>query len=265
MEFDLNTRLSLLFAFFIAFAILEHVKPLRSPNLARAKRWPGNIGLFAVDVIAIGLPLNGLVFFILLWTEHQGVGLMNILDLPYWIKIMIGVLALDALMYFQHRLSHAQPLLWRLHKVHHADTEMDVTTANRVHPFETLWISILRMTLVVLLGIPMVAFVIFIMTLNVISLFNHVNLSMPKKIEHYLRKLIVTPMMHETHHSAHSKDFDKNFAFIFSFWDRLFQTYKAETEKVDGKIILGLDEFRGSHETQLTRLLTMPFRVDKSN
>ncbi len=262
MEFDLATRLGLLLGFFLLFALLEHLRPHRLRVLSRKKRWSGNIGLFLFDVVVVGLPLNGLIFAILWWVQQNQIGLMNALPMPAVVQVILGVLALDALMYFQHRLSHAQPLLWRLHRVHHADTEMDVTTANRVHPLESLWIAFLRVLLAVILGIPVVAVVMYLVALNIFSLFNHVNLHLPDQVDRVLRWIMVTPAMHETHHSAHIQDFDRNFAFVFSFWDRIFRTYKPATHQVMGQTELGLGEFRGSDEARLLRLLTMPFRND---
>jgi sterol desaturase/sphingolipid hydroxylase (fatty acid hydroxylase superfamily) len=260
MEFDLTTRLGLLLGFFMLFAFLEHVRPERIRVLSRKKRWSGNISLFVFDVLVIGLPLNGVIFAILWWVQQHQIGLMNALSMPATTQVIVGVLALDALMYFQHRLSHVQPILWRLHRVHHADTEMDVTTANRVHPLESLWIAILRISLVVVLGIPVVAFVMYLVALNIFSLFNHVNLRLPDWVDRTLRWIIVTPAMHETHHSAHVQDFDRNFSFVLSIWDRIFRTYKPETHHEMGQIELGLDEFRGEDEVRLFKLLTMPFR-----
>jgi sterol desaturase/sphingolipid hydroxylase (fatty acid hydroxylase superfamily) len=161
-------------------------------------------------------------------------------------------------------VSHSVPVLWRLHRVHHADTEMDVSTANRIHPLETLWVTFLRITLAVTLGIPIAAFIAFLIALNVLSIFNHANVSLPEKADRFLRLLFVTPNMHETHHSVHQHDYDTNFAFIFSFWDRVFKTYKSETTPLDGRIALGLDAFRSSEDTSFTRLLAMPLRNDEA-
>jgi len=260
MDFDLTTRLMIFGVFFVLLAVLETAWPQRELLLKKSTRWSGNIGLFLFDVLLIGIPINGVVFGILVWASAQEVGVMNWLGLPFALKAVIGFLALDALFYFQHRVSHAVPVLWRLHRVHHADTEMDVSTANRVHPFETLWVTFLRVSLAVLLGIPIPVFIAFLLALNVLSVFNHANLRMPASLDRGLRLLIVTPNMHETHHSVHRDDYDTNFAFIFSFWDRLFGTYKPVTSPLEGRVVLGLDEFRGRSDTGVLRLLSMPFR-----
>lgn len=264
MEFDLTTRLAIIGSIFVLLSVLEMVWPQRELLLSRGTRWKGNLGVFLFDVLVIGIPINGLVFGVLLWAQTYDVGLMNWLALPFAVKFIIGFIALDALFYAQHRLSHVVPVLWRLHRVHHADTEMDVTTANRVHPLETLWLTFLRVSLAVLMGIPIPAFIAFLVVLNVLSMFNHANVKLPSGLDRILRMLIVTPNMHETHHSVHQQDYDTNFAFIFSFWDRIFKTYKSHTTPLDGRVTLGLDTFRSVGDTSFFRLLAMPFRNDKA-
>ena len=256
-----GTRLGLIAGFSLVFAALEVIWPLRKASVPRTKRWPGNISLFLFDVFVVGLPVNAAVFAALSLIESRHLGLLNLASLPLAAKILIGILALDAMFYFQHRLSHRVQWLWRLHAVHHADIEMDVTTANRVHPLESLWVAFLRISLALLLGIPEIAFVIFLVLLNTVSLFNHTNLFLPTRFERVLRLVLVTPRMHETHHSRHASDFDTNFSFVFSFWDRLFATYKRSTTKLDHGVELGLDGFRALQDFRLPRLLTMPFRA----
>lgn len=260
MYIDTTTRLVIAGAAFVFFALLETARPQRALELGRTTRWSGNLGVFATDLLLIGLPLQGLAFTVLIWAETHQVGIMNWLDMPFAVRALIGFLALDALFYFQHRLSHSLPVLWRLHRVHHADTEMDVSTANRVHPLESLWLTFLRVCLAIALGIPIVVIIVFQIALNIVSIFNHANLKIPDWLDRIIRWIIVTPNMHETHHSAHDADYDTNFSFIFSFWDRIFGTYKPETTTRNGKVVLGLDEFRGLHETDLLKLLSMPFR-----
>ena len=265
MEFDLSARLAIIGCVFVLLSVLEMAWPQRELLLNRGTRWKGNLGVFLFDVLMIGIPVNGLVFGILMWAQAYEVGLMSWLGLPFAATIVIGFFALDALFYAQHRVSHVVPVLWRLHRVHHADTEMDITTANRVHPLETLWLTFLRVSLAVLLGIPIVAFIAFLIVLNVLSMFNHANVKLPANFDRFLRILIVTPNMHETHHSVHQQDYDTNFAFIFSFWDRIFKTYKPHTTPVNGRVTLGLDTFRGVSDTSFLRLLTMPFRSEHTS
>ena len=260
MEIDTSTRLIIAGLTFAIFAIFESLFPHRAVYTQKFKRWTANLGLFLVDLLLVGIPLGAVAFSFILFAQSQTWGLLNLYELSFWVKLIVGFICLDGLLYFQHRLSHKIPGLWRLHRVHHADTEMDVTTANRVHPLESVWLTFLRVSLCVLLGIPLLVLIFYQISLNVISIFNHANIRFPANIERAINKFLVTPAMHETHHSSHVKDFDTNFAFIFSFWDRFFGTYKAQSIKHNGEVILGIDQFRDTKEMNLVSLLTMPFR-----
>lgn len=260
MEIDTSTRLMIAGATFAFFAILESIYPHRTAHTEKSRRWSANLGLFFVDLVAVGIPLGTAAFGLIVFAQSQTWGLMHMVELPFWVKAVVGFICLDALLYFQHRLSHRVPVLWRLHRVHHADTEMDVTTANRVHPLESVWLTFLRVSLCVALGIPLIVLIFYQIALNIVSIFNHANIRFAAPVERVLNKLFVTPAMHETHHSAHAQDLDTNFAFIFSFWDRWFGTYKGQAVKQGGKVILGIDQFREKHEISVSRLLTMPFR-----
>jgi len=260
MEIDTSTRLMIAGLTFAVFAVFESIYPHRSAYTKKSQRWTANLGLFFVDLLLVGIPLGAAAFGLILFAQSQTWGLMNLYALPFWLKAVIGFICLDGLLYFQHRLSHKTPLLWRLHRVHHADTEMDVTTANRVHPLESVWLTFLRVSLCVLLGIPLIVLVIYQIVLNIVSIFNHANIRFPARIEQAINKLLVTPAMHETHHSAHSQDLDTNFAFVFSFWDRCFGTYKSQSIKQNGEVVLGIDQFRDEKNLSVVRLLTMPFR-----
>lgn len=260
MQIDTPTRLMIAGLVFVVFALWEVYWPQRQSIFSRSRRWSGNLGLFVADLLLIGIPLQGIALGTVVLAETNSFGLMNWLQLPWALKAVIGFLALDAMFYFQHRLSHAVPLLWRLHRVHHADTEMDVSTANRVHPLESLWLTFLRVVLAVSLGIPLLVLIGFQIALNIVSLFNHANIELPASVDRVIRRVFVTPNMHETHHSAHTEDYDTNFSFIFSFWDRVFRTYKRASTPVDGIVRLGLDEFRSEQDASLGRLLLQPFR-----
>ncbi len=260
MEIDTPTRLMIAGVTFVFFAIFESLYPHRSAYIQKSQRWTANLGLFLVDLFVVGIPLGAAAFGFILFAESQTWGVMNQIDLPFWFKAIAGFICLDGLLYFQHRLSHKVPVLWRLHRVHHADTEMDVTTANRVHPLESVWLTFLRVSLCVLLGIPLLVLIFYQIALNVVSIFNHANIRFPTRIERAINKLFVTPAMHVTHHSAYIQDFDTNFAFVFSFWDRCFGTYKNQSIKQNGEVVLGIDQFRDKRDMSVLSLLTMPFR-----
>ena len=260
MEIDTTTRLMIAGLTFSIFAVFESLFPHRAAYTQKSKRWTANLGLFFVDLFVVGIPLGAAAFGFILFAQSQAWGLMNLVDLPFWFKAVVGFICLDGLLYFQHRLSHKLPILWRLHRVHHADTEMDVTTANRVHPLESVWLIFLRVSLCVLLGIPLLVLIFYQIALNVVSIFNHANIRFPAGIERAINKIFVTPAMHETHHSAHVQDFDTNFAFVFSFWDKCFGTYKHQSIKQNGEVVLGIDQFRDKKDMSVVSLLTMPFR-----
>lgn len=260
MEIDTLTRLIITISVFSCFASLELHYPNRSAQTDKSKRWTANIGIFIVTLLLIGLPIGVFSIGLIAYSDSRGWGLMGLLDLPYWVKAIIGFLALDALLYFQHRLSHSLPILWRLHRVHHADTEMDVTTANRIHPLETCWLIFLRTIFCILLGVPLLALELYLITLSVISIFNHTNVRLATKAEKWISKLLVTPLMHETHHSDEVQDFDTNFSFVFSFWDRYFGTFKERSAAKDSQITFGINQFREKNEISVGKLLTQPFR-----
>lgn len=260
MEIDTSTRLMIAGVTFALFAILESIYPHRAAYTSKSRRWTANLGLFLIDLLAVGIPLGTAAFALILFAQTQSWGVMHALDWPLWIKAVIGFICLDGLLYFQHRLSHKVSFLWRLHRVHHADTEMDVTTANRVHPLESVWLTFLRVSLCVVLGIPLIVLIFYQVTLNIVSIFNHANIRFSASVERVVNKLLVTPAMHETHHSAHEEDLDMNFAFVFSFWDRLFGTYKSHAIQQGAEVVLGIDQFRERHEMSVGKLLTMPFR-----
>lgn len=260
MEIDTSTRLMIAGLTFSLFAIFELLYPSRPIYTQKSKRWSANLGLFLFDLLLVGIPLGAVAFGFILFAQSQNWGLMNQFDLNFWIKAVIGFICLDGLLYFQHRLSHRVPILWRLHRVHHADTEMDVTTANRIHPLESMWLIFLRVSLCALLGIPLLVLIFYQVALNVVSIFNHANINFPPKVERVLNMFFVTSAMHETHHSAHQHDLDTNFAFISSWWDKCFGTYKKEAIKENGEVVLGIDQFRDKKDVSVVRLLTMPFR-----
>ena len=260
MEIDTLTRLIITVSVFSCFASLELLYPNRTAHTEKPKRWFANLGIFFVTLLVVGIPIGVFSLGLLAYSESRGWGLMNVLDLPNWVEVIIGFLLLDALLYFQHRLSHSLPILWRLHRVHHADTEMDVTTANRIHPLETCWLIFLRTIFCILLGIPLLALELYLIALSVVSIFNHTNVRLPIQAEKWISKLLVTPLMHETHHSAEVEDFDTNFSFLFSFWDRCFGTYREQPVAKASQITFGINQFREKNEISVGKLLTQPFR-----
>jgi sterol desaturase/sphingolipid hydroxylase (fatty acid hydroxylase superfamily) len=247
-------------AVFAALALWEWLAPRRRLAAGRRPRWPGNLGIWAIDSVAIRLlgPLT--VVGAALLAADKGWGLFVLLGLPYWAALVVGVIALDLVIYAQHVTFHHVPLLWRLHRMHHADLDIDVTTGVRFHPLEILLSIAIKMAAVVALGVPVEAVVVFEVLLNATSLFNHSNVALPPRLERVARCIVVTPQMHQVHHSIMREETDSNFGFNLPWWDRLFGTYRVAPKAGEAGLAIGLPIFRDLAELRFWRLLTQPFR-----
>jgi sterol desaturase/sphingolipid hydroxylase (fatty acid hydroxylase superfamily) len=197
--------------------------------------------------------------------EAHGWGLFNVVALPAWIELVCALVLLDFAIYVQHRLFHYVPILWRLHRLHHADLDVDVTTGARFHPAEILLSLGIKFIVIVMLGTPPLAVLLFEIGLNATSMFNHSNVRVAPGIERVLRLLVVTPDMHRVHHSVVRRETDSNFGFNFPWWDRLFCTYRPQPEAGHESMTLGIEQFRDPRELRLDRLLTQPFRDDTAS
>lgn len=202
---------------------------------------------------------SGAVGFALL-AEARGWGLFNILAWPPWVEVLLALLVLDLAIYLQHRLFHSAPILWRLHRMHHADLDVDVTTGARFHPIEILLSLGIKFLIILPLGASPLTVLFFEIALNVTSMFNHSNVRMSPCMERVVRWLVVTPDMHRVHHSILRRETDSNFGFNFPWWDRLFGTYRHQPEAGHDGMTLGIDEFRDEKELSLGRMLAQPFR-----
>ena len=214
----------------------------------------------ALDTVAtrIVAPVGAVGFALL--AQTRGWGLFNVIALPTWLELVLAVLLLDLAIYLQHRIFHYVPVLWRLHRMHHADLDVDVTTGARFHPIEILLSLGIKFVVIVSLGAPPVGVLIFEILLNATSMFNHSNVTLPLSLEPVLRALVVTPDMHRVHHSILRRETDSNFGFNFPWWDRLFGTYRPQPEAGHDAMTLGIEQFRESKEQRLDRMLTQPFR-----
>ncbi len=197
-----------------------------------------------------------------LFAEERGWGLFHLIALPAWTKLVFALFLLDLAIYLQHRLFHYVPVLWRLHRMHHADLDVDVTTGARFHPVEILLSLGIKFLVIVPLGAPPLAVLLFEIALNATSMFNHSNVRVPPAVERVLRWLIVTPDMHRVHHSVVRRETDSNFGFNLAWWDRLFGTYRSKPEAGHQGMTLGIEQFRDARELRLDRMLTQPFRDD---
>jgi sterol desaturase/sphingolipid hydroxylase (fatty acid hydroxylase superfamily) len=251
-------RLSAFLGMFGLVAAAEAWRPRRVFPDTRARRWPINLGLAALNTLALRLLAGGALLQTAQYAESRHWGLLNVLEIPTAIKIILTLLALDFAIYAQHIASHKLPILWRLHQVHHTDLGFDVTTAVRFHPLEILLSLVYKLGLILLLGADPWASVAFEIVLNSGALFNHGNVFIPEHIDRWLRWLLITPDMHRIHHSAFKEETDSNYGFSVSWWDRLCRTYKAEPRGGQQAITIGLTQYR--QDLDLTDLLSMPFR-----
>ena len=248
--------------YFAALALWEWHAPRRKLFVGRAPRWPGNLGILAIDIVAVRLVAPTAVVGVALIAAERGWGLFPAMGAPAWAAVMLGVIALDLVIYVQHVVFHHVPVLWRLHRMHHADLDIDVTTGLRFHPLEILLSLAIKMAAVVALGVPAFAVVIFEVLLNATSMFNHSNVALPTWLEPVARWIVVTPQMHQVHHSIVRQETDSNFGFNLPWWDRLFGTYRAKPAAGEQGITIGLPIFRDLAELHVVRLLTQPFRDD---
>lgn len=241
-------------------AVWEFLATRLPQTIKRRVRWPGNLAIVILDTLAVRLifPLAA-VGTAIYASEHEW-GLLNLASLPGWLAVVLAVLALDLAIYFQHRIFHAVPWLWRIHRMHHADLEFDVTTGLRFHPLEILLSMAIKMAVVALIGVPALAVVIFEVLLNATSLFNHGNVRLPQRVDRCLRLLLVTPDMHRVHHSAIQRETDSNFGFSLPWWDRIFGTYRAQPKMGHRGMTIGIEDFRTQHDLRLDQMLIQPFR-----
>jgi sterol desaturase/sphingolipid hydroxylase (fatty acid hydroxylase superfamily) len=259
---EMIIRLGAFAAFFCAFALWELLAPRRFLSVGRTRRWPGNLGILLADILTVRVLLPTAAVGASLYAAGNGWGLINYLQLRLSVAALVGFLALDLVIYAQHVVFHKVPVLWRLHRMHHADLDIDVTTGVRFHPFEILISLLIKIAVIVALGIPVVAVILFEVVLNVTSMFNHSNASMPSWLDRALRFIVVTPDMHRVHHSILRHETDSNFGFNLPWWDRLFGTYRAQPEQGHTGMTIGIPAFRDPAELRIDRMLTQPFRND---
>ncbi|MEX0692855.1 MAG: sterol desaturase family protein [Rhodospirillales bacterium] len=253
-------RIAIFATVLIAMMLLEAWLPRRRRSLERRQRWPANLGIVVAGSVLARLILPLPPVAVALWAEQSGTGLLNVIDMPSPISIVASFIFLDLAIYTQHVVFHKIPMLWRLHRMHHADTDFDVTTGIRFHPFEIILSLLIKIALITALGIPAIAVIVFEIALNAFSMFNHANLRLPAFADRTLRRLIVTPDMHRVHHSWHGDELNSNFGFNLSIWDRLFKTYRAQPKDGHDDMNIGLSSFREAKNRSLTGLLMIPFR-----
>ncbi len=258
-------RLGFFLGVFVLVALWELARPRRRLTQPRWLRWYANLGVAALNTALVWVLVPLAPVALALVAGSRGWGVLNLVELPFWLEIVLAVVVLDLAIYLQHAMFHAVPALWRLHRMHHADLDCDVTTGTRFHPVEILVSVAIKMAAVALLGPPAVAVLVFEVLLNGTSMFNHGNVRLPARLDRILRWIVVTPDMHRVHHSDIPVETDSNFGFNLPWWDRLFGTYRAQPHLGHEGMTIGLDRFRRREDLHLHRMLLQPLRKGEEN
>ena len=259
-----SIRLIAFLSIFCTMAVFE----LWSPRLERnemvgalkSKRWFTNLSMVVISSVFLRILFPAAAVGTALWAQNAGFGLFNLVAMPGWAAGMLCFFVLDFAVWLEHWASHKFSILWRIHRMHHADQGFDLTTALRFHPLEIVLSMFWKALIIVLLGVPVYAVLVFEIVLNGMAMFNHANAKLPLKLDAALRKVLVTPDMHRVHHSAINKETDSNYGFNFSFWDRIFKTYIDQPSAGHDKMKIGLEEFDGPKTANLVWALMLPFR-----
>jgi len=257
---EATLRLAFFIGILAVMALWEIAAPRRRREIPRLLRWSGNLGLVVIDAALVRLVYPVTAVALAAFAADRGWGLFNLLEVPGWVAVIVAILVLDLVIYLQHVMFHAVPALWRLHRMHHADLEFDVTTGLRFHPVEILLSMGLKLAVVAALGPPAVAVLIFEVLLNGTAMFNHSNVKLPTRLDSVLRLFIVTPDMHRVHHSILRNETNSNFGFNIPWWDRLLGTYKAQPSKGHDGMTIGIEQFRARRDLWLDRMLIQPVR-----
>jgi len=261
LEHEPALRMGLFVLVFAAMAAWEMVAPKRSRALSRMRRWTSNLGIVVLNSVVLRLLFPAGAVGLAALAEARGWGLLNQYGIALPLATVASIVALDLAIYLQHVMFHAVPVLWRLHRVHHADLDFDVTTGARFHPIEILLSMLIKLAVIVVLGPPAVAVLLFEMLLNATAMFNHGNVALSATVDRVLRLVLVTPDMHRVHHSVESHETNSNFGFCLPLWDRIFGTYKAQPDTGHERMIIGVRELREPRiAADLPGMLALPFR-----
>lgn len=254
-------RLMIFIVVLASVAIWEIISPRRKLKISKPYRWINNLGLVLLNTILLRLIFPVAETGVAWWAIQHDFGIINYWHLSGWWVIGLSTIILDFAIYLQHVLFHKLPWLWKLHQVHHADLDYDVTTGARFHPLEIILSMLIKFAVVITLGIPVVAIIIFEILLNATAMFNHGNIRLPYSVDKLLRLMLVTPDMHRVHHSIVNKELNSNFGFNIPWWDRLCGTYQAQPQAGHKNMIIGLNYLRDERVTQnLAKMLCLPFK-----
>lgn len=256
-----SIRLFFFLSILSVMALYELWKPKRSLTAPKLNRWLNNLTIVSLNTLIIRLIFSTATVGVAYFVETNRWGFFSYYHLPFWITFIGSIILLDLAIYWQHRVMHAIPLLWRIHRVHHADLDIDVTTGIRFHPIEIVLSMLFKFFIILLFGIPVIAIIIFEITLNATSLFSHSNIQLPPPLDRLLRRVIVTPDMHRVHHSIDLSESNRNFGFNLSCWDRWFRTYQDQPHAGHQKMTIGIKDFRKIDDcVKLRGILSIPFK-----
>jgi sterol desaturase/sphingolipid hydroxylase (fatty acid hydroxylase superfamily) len=259
--YEAAIRLGFFIGIFAVIALWEQLAPRRVLTVGKGIRWANNLGLVALNTLLLRLLFPAAAVGMAALANDQGWGLLNHFQAPAWLAIPVAVVALDFVVWLQHVMVHAIPALWRLHRVHHADPDYDVTTGSRFHPLEIVLSMMIKFAAIALLGPPVVAVLIFEVLLNATAMFNHGNVRLPAKLDRILRLFVVTPDMHRVHHSIEDDETNSNFGFNLPWWDRLFGTYRDQPRGGHEGMTIGIRGYNQPRDVSwLPGMIVLPFR-----
>jgi sterol desaturase/sphingolipid hydroxylase (fatty acid hydroxylase superfamily) len=257
---EIAVRLAAFAAVFTIMALWEWVTPRRPLQISKTLRWTNNLALTLLNSVLVRVMIPVAATGVAELAAERGLGLFAVFHVPYALTILLSVLALDLAIYLQHLMFHAMPLLWRLHRMHHADLDFDLTTGARFHPVEIILSMLIKFAVILFLGPPAVAVLAFEVLLNATAMFNHGNVGMSAGLDRVLRWVVVTPDMHRVHHSVNPRETNSNFGFNLPWWDRLFGTYRSQPQAGHDAMTIGIEQFRTTRDLWLDRMLLQPFR-----
>ncbi len=263
MAHEPEIRVGFFVGVFAIISFWELVAPQRRLTLSRALRWSSNLGLVVLNTVLLRLMFPLAAVGMAAFSAANGWGMLNHFKVPFWLAVPLAVMAMDFVIWLQHVMVHAVPVLWRLHRVHHADPDYDLTTGARFHPIEIVLSMLIKIATIAVLGPPVLAVVIFEVLLNAAAMFNHGNIRLPDGLDRVLRWVIVTPDMHRVHHSVEEDETNSNFGFNLPWWDRLFGTYRKQPRAGQMGMVIGIHGHTDPHEVaRLDGMLLMPFQGD---
>jgi len=258
-EHEATIRLAFFFGLLLVVGLLEILVPRRALTTSKPKRWFANLGVVFISsaLVRVVFPITAVQ--LAFWVDQKDWGVFNAFDLSSGLVVVLSIILLDFVVYLQHVMFHAVPTLWRLHMMHHADLDYDLTTGIRFHPVEILISMVIKFGAIVVLGAPALAVVLFEIILNGMAMFNHGNFYLPLGLDRVLRWFVVTPDMHRVHHSVFPNETNSNYGFNLSWWDRIMGTYRAQPRLGHKEMTIGLNQFRDPSKLTLLGMLILPF------